>query len=540
MPIFEIETPEGSFEVDAPDEQTALRALQGGGQEHPPSTQYQQGMQELGALSHDPLQRMAREQYDALPSWQKPMVAASDTLGLVANGATFGFGDKAVAAARAPFTGKSYADELAAARGQTQGARNRAGGAGTAAEITGAVAAPLTLAGKGVTLGGRLGTGAMTGAKGLAARTGLMAAEGAGYGALSAAGNDTDLATGAGIGALAGGVGNLAGEAISAGVSKIAGKFNPKVPTPSVEDFKDAGRAAFDRADKAGVIFNKQAIQQLQRNIVTDLTDVAFHPQNEPGAVAALKTLQSIAQGNVTMKGLHAVRRMAQNGFIVGNNSNNAAIGKIIARIDELIDAGNPAAVLMGNSQAAAQAFNEAKKHWHIAKKLETVERAVTKGEQNAAAYVSADPGRQTMRQLKNLLQSEAKTRGFSKEEMKQLAIAAGYSPGQRVAHAVGGLLPRGRLLASIHGAAALGSGGASIPLQAAGAAVGFAAQKTADVLARKSILELTRLIANGGVPPAQVQNVVQRLAHSKREALTRALMALGVNLGVAQQPAQQ
>lgn len=148
---------------------------------------------------------LAQVRFDKLPEWQKPIVAAGDIVDLAANGVTLGFGNKAAAAGRAAFTDKTYAEELEAMKGATQDARDRAGPAGIAAEIGGLVATPAALATRGLTLAGRFGTGAMTGAKGIAARSGLLAAEGAGYGALSAAGNDTDIAEGAAMGGLAGG-----------------------------------------------------------------------------------------------------------------------------------------------------------------------------------------------------------------------------------------------------------------------------------------------------------------------------------------------
>lgn len=509
-----------------------------------PSQAYQDAAQQMSAITRgmdkgvegNPVADAQRAQYDAAPEWKKALVATGDVMQTFANGATMGYGPKAAAYARSLTSGKSYDQEHASILDQLQAARNRAGGAATTAEIAGAVATPVKLAGKGVTLAGRFGTAGMTGMKGLAARTALMGAEGSGYGALTAAGNDQDVGTGAIIGLAGGAGGNLLGEGISAGVSKVAGKFNPKVAQPTVAEIKAAGAAAFNRADRAGVVFNKQAVGQLQRNIIDDLTGLAFHPQNEPGAVAALNTLRRIGQGNVTMKGLHAVRRMAQNGYIPGNSSNNAAIGKIVDRIDELINAADPATVLMAtkNPKAAAAAFNEGKAHWHRAMKLETVEKAILRGEQNANAQVSGDVGRTTMGQLKKVLQSEARTRGFTSAEMKALGNAAGYSTGQRLAHAVGGLMPRGRLLSSIHGALALGTGGASIPMQAAGATVGYAAQKTAESIARKSVAELTSLIANGGVPAPVMKNAIQLLSEAKREGLSRALMAIGVNRGNA------
>jgi hypothetical protein len=510
------------------------------GAEAPPaeaerSSSYQDAMSEMSAMTQNP----ARAEYDALPEWQKPLVAASDIVGQTARGAMGMVGidsDKAAATMRSGITGGDYETELANQRRLTTAEQRRSGGAGTAAELTGAIAVPVKLAGKGITLAGRGGTAAMKGAKGLAARSLIGAPEAAVYGGLNANARDQDIGPGALIGAAGGIGGNIAGEAISGGISKAAGMFNKKPPAPTKAEILAAGSRAFNEADKAGVIFNDKAVQQLQRNVIDDLTDMAFHPSNETGAVAALASLRDIAKGNVTLKGLHSIQRMAQNGFLPGKASNNKAIGHIVRRIDELIDTADPATILASSKDpvAALAAFREGKKHWHRAKKLETVEKAVTKGEQNAAAQISGDVGRTTMGQLKNVLQSEAKTRGFTKPEMKALGSAAGYSKGQRLAHAVGGLMPRGRLLASIHGATALASGGTSVPLQAAGMALGFGAQKMAERIARKSVAELTELIANGGVPPAVVKNAMQLLSESKREALSRALMTLGIEVGNA------
>jgi hypothetical protein len=495
------------------------------------SPQMQAALGEMSAMTQNP----ARGQFDALPTWQKPLVAAMDMGQLAAHGASFGYADKAAAKARSMFTGNPYEEELAENRRITEGARNRAQGAGMVAEIGGAVAVPVGLAGKGLTLAGLTGAGALTGAKGVAARSALMGAEGAGYSALHAAGNDQDVGTAAIVGGLTGVGGNLVGEAISSGVNKVAGWFNPKAATPTVAEIKAAGSAAFNRADKAGVIFNKQAVNQLQRDIFDDLTNMSFHPKNEPGADVAWNTLRRLSNGNVTMKGLHAVRRMAQNGYDPMKPSNNKAINKIIDRIDNLIDAADPSTVLVASSnpKAAAAAFNEGKRYWHTAKKLETVEKHITKGGHMANSNVLADEVGSTKKQLRQILTSDAKNRGFNPAEMKQLEKAAGYTGTQRVLHAVSGLVPRDKLSTAVHmaagGSAAAATGGASIPVQAGLMGVGYGAQKINESLAKKSVAELTRLIANGGIPPAQVQNVVQLLAKSKRDALSRSLMAFGV-----------
>lgn len=149
----------------------------------------------------------ARTDYEALPWYGKPLVAANDLFSLFASNASFGLADKAAAAARSAMLGTNYADERAKIDQSLQDARDRAGGAGTVAEIGGMVATPVKAAGAGLTatrlpkMGGLLGLGV----------------DSAAMGAADAYGHDQNV----GQGALAGGLLGLAGGALVKGASKV-------------------------------------------------------------------------------------------------------------------------------------------------------------------------------------------------------------------------------------------------------------------------------------------------------------------------------
>lgn len=507
----------------------------------PRSPAYQDAASQMSAITRgmdkgvegNPVADAQRAQYDAAPEWKKALVATGDVMQTFANGATMGYGPKAAAYARSLTSGKSYGQEHAAILNQLQAARNRAGGAATTAEIAGAVATPVKLAGKGVTLAGRFGTAGMTGMKGLAARTALMGAEGSGYGALTAAGNDQDVGTGALIGLAGGAGGNLLGEGISAGVSKIAGKFNAKVPQMGVEDLKAASNAAYRQAEQSGVAFNKVGVDRLTRNIVDDLTAHGFDPANEPGAMAVLRRLQSMKGGNVTFKGLDTLRKVASNGYIPGNQSNNKVLTQIIGRIDELVDAADPATILMGkNPQAAAGAIKEARSMWGRAKKLETVQELLERAELNAGSSGSGGNVENASRQqIKRMLTNPNLKRGLSNAEQASARKAVLGSKTQNALRLAGKLSPQGNGLMMV-----LGAGGAVTAPQFAVPAMimGYGAKKTAEHLSRKSVAELVNLISTGGVPAPVMKNAIQLLSEAKREGLSRALMAIGVNRGNA------
>jgi len=503
-----------------------------------PESQMSQDLRaELSAMTQNP----AKAKYDALPAWQKPIVAASDVANLVGSGATFGYGDKGAAWLRSQFTGNPYEAELQKMRGQTEGARQRAGSAGIGAEVVGSLALPVKT---GATLSGRFGTSAMTGAKGLGARTGLMAAEGAGYGALTAAGNDQDIGTGTLIGMAGGAGGNLLGEAASAGVNKIAGAFNKKPAVPTSGDWKSKADDAFGRMRQEGVVYTKQAFDDFENRLNTFLTKRAYWPDNQPGIKGGLAMLEDIKQrgGLMTPEGLMALRQRFSGGYVMGNKNNNAMVREAIGLIDDMLQKPKPGFVAAsGDAARASKAYRDGMTASRNQHKLEDVEYLINKGQRQGDRNIIDNSNKRVKALLSDKLldPKSPMSRGWNAAEKEAIKKASTYTMGERTAHAMSGLAPQGMLTGMAHMATAAGTGGASIPLQIGAAGIGFASGKVADTLARKPVADLARLIANGGIPPAQVQNLMQRLATTKREALSRALMALGVWAG-RNQMAQQ
>ena len=249
--------------------------------------------------------------------------------------------------------------------------------------------------------------------------------------------------------------------------------------------------------------------------------------------------------GMMTPEGLMALRQRFSGGYIMGNKNNNAMVREAIELIDDFLK--NPKkgfVTASGDPARAAQAYKDGMRASRIQHKLEDVEYLISKGMRQGDRNIidNANKRVKTLLSDKLLDPKSPMSRGWNGAEKEAIRKASTYGAGERAAHAMSGLAPQGMLTGMAHMATAAGTGGASIPFQIGAAGIGYASGKAADALARKPVIELTRLIANGGIPPAQVQNVVQRLAHSKREALSRALMALGVNRGNAgyNTPSQQ
>jgi len=533
MATFQITGPDGKkYRVKGENAEGAFRALQqhiGAPAAQPESQASVDARNEMSALTQGmdgelPGGNLATARYEAMPEWRKGLTAAADLADLAATGVSFGFGNKLAAGLRAPFTDKTYDEELAAMRGYTQEARDRAGTAGMAAEIGGSLVVPMAAASRGLSLAGRFGTGAMEGAKGLLARTGLMGVEGAGYGALSAAGNDQDITEGARYGALGGALGNVAGEAISAGVGKVAGLFNKKPSIPSADDLVALKDAAYKRADNAGVAYTPQAVDKINTNVIKELTDIGYDPALMPGASVAVKRLQDLQGQNVTLTGLDTIRKIASNGFIPGNKANNAAVTKIVNSIDDMIDNAGSGDVLMGNGADAAGALKEARSLASRLFKSEKVEEAVSKADLRAASTGSGGNADNATRQ--NLRRILEKPRGFTADEREALETVVRGTPTQNALRLAGKLSPSGNGLM-----AALGVGGAMVnPAVGALSLGGMGAKAAADAMTQKNVKKLAEVIlAGGNASSTQASpNAVQRLAQSKREALARILMGIG------------
>jgi hypothetical protein len=358
-----------------------------------------------------------------------------------------------------------------------------------------------------------------------------MGVVGAGLGAGEAAIKDEDIGKGALIGGVAGAGGNLAGEAISAGVSKVAGAFNKSPTVMSTPELRAAADKAYKASEDAGVIFTPQAMQRLQTGIQEDLTKKAFLPANQPAVANVLKEIEKAGGNNNTLTGLDQLRQAAGNAYEPGKKASNKMLGDIIARIDDVVTKPAAGDVIAKDAAAGAKAITEARDLWSRASKSETLEQALVKAERRAASTGSGGNSDNAIRQnVRAILDSPAKSRGWKADELEAAESIVRGTAGQNMARLAGKLSPVGNGLM-----AALGLGAtAANPMLAAIPAVGMAAKFVADKATPNKVETLSKIIRSGGDKSAAVAapNAVQRLAESKREVLSRLLMAGGLVAG--------
>lgn len=484
-------------------------------------------MPDLGSMPIEQLMALRDQARQAQPApaggeqpWYSKLGGAADDMArIIANGATLGAADK--------FAGYMGGKGETVERGLTNEARDRAGSAAIAGDVIGALG-PGTVAAKGgAALVGAVAPKVAAGA-GILGRTAGMGVVGAGLGAGEAAIKDEDIGKGALIGGLAGAGGNLAGEAISAGVGKIAGAFNkpPKIPTNP--ELRAAADKAYKAADDAGVIFTPQGVQRAGTTIQSELADLGFLPANQPRVAAVLGELEKASANNNTLKGLDQVRRMAGGAFDPTNPASNKMLAKVVKGIDDLVENPGAGEVIAQDAKAGATAIKEARDYWSRLRKSEALGEAVAKAERRAASTGSGGNSDNAIRQnVRGILDSKSKSRGYSADEMAAAEAVVRGSAGQNMARLAGKLSPVGNGLMAALGIA----GTAANPMLAAVPAIGGAAKYIADKATPNKVEMLSKIIRAGGDKSAAVAppNAVQRLAESKRDALARLLMTGGM-----------
>lgn len=485
---------------------------------------------DLSGITQNP----AKALYEQRPAWQKAAIAAQDVGNIMGDAATFGFGDKAAAAIRAPFTDKTYSEELAGMRAGTKAARDRAGSASIGADVIGGVAAPMALAGKGVTLAGRFGSGAATGVKGVIARAGLLGAEGAGYGTLGAAGHDTGLGEGAAYGFAGGAAGSMIGDAAGALLTKASSLIKGKPKVPDLSALKDAEDAAYKASEKAGVIVKPEGVQALSADIKTKLADFGYDPGLQPRIAPVINRLDDLSNGNITLKGIHTLRKLAGNAAISQDKSERAAAGMVIDSIDNFMDNLGPQNVLVGDKITGPKALKEAISLGRRIRKNEAFLGAVNSAELRAASTGSGGNVENATRQnVRKLLE---KGRGFTGDEKAAMEEIVRGTPGQNFLRLAGKLSPQGNGLM-----AALGVGGAMVnPTFGVASLAGLGAKSLADRGVRQGVQALDELIRSGGNATAlrAAQGTLAQLTQSQRDTIARLITSGSIAAG-RQAPAQ-
>lgn len=380
--------------------------------------------------------RVARrsQEYDNGPEWAKPLVAASDIGTSMADSMSFGFGDKAAAYLKSLTSDKPYDEALSENRDRTQAARDRAGWAGTVGDVTGALATGKTIADAGITASRVIpqGTGLL---QRLLSAAAIGGAEGAGYGALDAKGHDTDVTSGALMGAgLGAGLNTLSEGALSA-LGGLVTRLRGTNAVPSMDELAARREAAYSRMENSGAQYTPQSMIDMANQARDDVVNVpgGARPTNHGATLDKLDELTGLVprnrQGNparnarpVGMYDLDEIRKSVRRDLTDGPNAHFAP--DIIRNIDEAMADVDPSRVttVNGTPQEALDSLLQGRNLAQREFKVDELSTAVRKADRRVASSATGDTTGNQMRQnLRSILDSESKASQFSPEELARL-----------------------------------------------------------------------------------------------------------------------
>lgn len=439
-----------------------------------------------------------------LPQERNPISAGEGIARAALQGVTFGGGDELAAGLKAAVNPSNfnevYDQTLNRARSRADQFREESPVTSTVAEIGGALPTALLPM-------GALGRAAQGGS--LATRAGAGAAIGAGQGAVygfNAGEGLEDRLGDATTGALVGGALGAAAPAIGAGVQRVANLVPKSQATratiaaaPSVDDLAARSHALFEQADNLGVMVKPDAYQSFASDLADTVAREGIDAQVTPASSGAFARVMQEAQSGapLSLQSLNTVRRVAQNaaGSVDPNERRIASI--MIDKMDDFIDNLTPAALESGDAGVAGPILKEARSLWGKLRRTQMVDGAVSRAERRAASTGSGGNVNNAIRQnLRSILDSPAKSRGFSPTELKAMEDVVRGTPSQNALRLAGKLSPQGNGLSLILNLGAAGaSGGATIPLTAAG----MGAKMLADKGTQNSTRLARALVAQGG-----------------------------------------
>lgn len=310
---------------------------------------------------------------------------------------------------------------------------------------------------------GRAGAGAALGAL-----SGLI------YGAAEGEGGATERAKQGGLTALFGGaVGGAAPKVIDgiAGLPKSVGRiFQRSQEKPTVQTLKSAKNAAYRAVDQSGEMFTGDDMQRLYQNVSDAFDADNFVAETDNAARAVLKVLERRQGQPTTLSQLDSIRQNMWARY--RGAKDQPQILNAIRALDDLIDERAGASEMMGVARAANARFA----------KFQLLDDAFEKAADQTASSGSGGNILNKYRQaVTSIINNPNKARWFSGEEIDLMRGFVRGSTQENVLRRIGKLSPSGNgLMMALHIFGGIQTGGATLPVMAAGAAAKSAADKTA------------------------------------------------------------
>lgn len=316
----------------------------------------------------------------------------------------------------------------------------------------------------------------------------------------------------------------------------------PVVAAPTVAELKAASRAGYRAPEVAAVEINPQSTANLSVKIENDLAALGYRNRPSSPERAVFEEVNGLIppQGvsSVKVADLHSAQKafgiMARERDAVGAPTPKAAAASVAKQhLDDYLPNISQADVISGDAVRAAEILTEAGKNWGAAKRGEQVDLQLTRAERQAAKSGMGGNVENAMRQkIATILDNPKRTVGFSPAEIQAMEDIVRGTRGRNALRAAGKLGVDGGLSLLLNTGAAIGSGGATIPITAIGTIARILGQRATG----KAGASLSEMIRSRSPLAANSQGVAAvQQALMARQPTAAAIPYAGVELSPAQ-----
>lgn len=524
MGVFQFDTGDGrTFEVEAPDAQTAYSAFQQGtsqsaasglkdqarlGDSGPAENRVEQGFAVAGAQSERPelqaaLGQASQARQTGGARGQGGFMETADAgLRGAADALTFGTADEITAGLGTGFgLLGDYGKELQRQRSIDAYDAEHSPWARMGGQVAGSVAGGL-----GATVAApNLSRAAMGIGKGWGQKIARTAATGAVAGGAQGFGSGEglqDRISQAETSALIGGGVGAASVPIGAAVGGIAGRIMNKAPAaaPTADALAEASRANYTASKEAGVFVKPESIKSLGDDLAAKLAEDGLDPQLMPGATRALERIRMATDQPLRLQDVDTLRKIA--GAVAKSDGADAEFGRRIRNgIDDYIDRLKPTDIVAGNAKEGIKTLTDARELWKRSKKADLLEETLGKIDLNAAVTGSgANIDNVTRQAVRSLVVGKATRHLWSSEEKNALMQVAKGTVSGNTLRLLGKLAPTGVVSSAL--SAGIGGAIGGVPGAIAVPAAGYALKKGADAITARQFKVAMDMIRRGYPAP--------------------------------------
>lgn len=290
----------------------------------------------------------------------------------------------------------------------------------------------------------------------------------------------------------------------------------PKTPTPTAEDVKAGGRAAYQAANMDAVQVQPAAVKKALVNTALKMRSFGHDRDLQPDTTIVLKRFFDLSKNpNPSFMELVNLRKKASGVAREAlRPSDRAAAGIIIDQLEDIMD---DAGTFVSGGPKAVEAFRSATEQWRRARKTEVIEEAVERAQNQATGFENG-----LVIQFRSIANNPKKMRQFTKQEQNLIKSAVRRPSVHGLLRAVGMLAPNSTFGGMVAGAGIMGGALASddvmggILPSAAAAGLGLLARGGAGRMTRRKVARVQDAVATGKLPPRPTRDP---------DALTRLLL---------------